>query len=305
MPPASTPAWLQAAFTHIRNPTRSLTMVRSLKYVLAASVLIAIAGLALVVAQSPAGRKPAGTPASKNVRVASAPRTKPAKPAAAAKPVAVSKPAAAPRRPGLAPAPRTVQSVLDSFGIVAARRYRSACTKAGITWPPARLHLLAFKRERKLEVWAAGPTGTFVRIGRHSILAANGGLGPKRIEGDGQVPEGFYDLAELNPNSSMHLSVRIAYPNAEDIANASVPRSQMGGDIYLHGDRLSIGCIAVGDRAIEELFPLVAMVPTGRRRIVIAPFDFRRHPGAAYPKEAAWVHRLYDRIKQHLKGFPA
>lgn len=194
--------------------------------------------------------------------------------------------------------------MVKSIGSIASARYRPVCRKKGIPWPPAKLTLVALKRERLLEVWGAGTSGRYRRLATYKVLAASGGPGPKRREGDRQVPEGFYRLTELNPNSLFHLSIRVDYPNDDDIRNAKVKREEMGGDIYIHGNRVSIGCLALGDRAIEELFPLVAQVPAAERRIIIAPFDFRRRPNARYQKEAAWVHRLYDRIKRSLKAYP-
>lgn len=207
-------------------------------------------------------------------------------------------------RPGLPGRPRTVQQVVDSTASFARRKFEPACKRHGIAWPPARLTLLAFKSEEQLEIWGANVAGSFHRIGTMKILAASGGPGPKRKEGDRMVPEGFYRLSELNPNSLYHLSILIDYPNGDDIANSTLPRGSMGSDIYIHGYNRSDGCLALGDPAIELLFPLVALVPPGARRIIIAPFDFRRKPRAAYPPEAPWVHALYNRIKGELRYFP-
>ncbi|HVZ41195.1 MAG TPA: L,D-transpeptidase family protein [Candidatus Kapabacteria bacterium] len=206
-------------------------------------------------------------------------------------------------RPALPPTPRTVEDVIGPLSPVARARYGAACRRAGVAWPPKRVMLLAFKHERQLEVWGANAAGSYALLYRHRVLAASGGPGPKRREGDEQVPEGFYDITELNPNSQFHLSMRVGYPNADDLAHARVDRTAMGGDIYIHGNHLSIGCLAIGDPGIEELFGLMAQVPRGSRRIVIAPFDFRRHPNAAYPKEAAWVHEMYGRMKKFLAAF--
>src|SRR5688500_705706 len=103
---------------------------------------------------------------------------------------------------------RTVQDVLDRYGAASEARFRPLCEAAGVRWPPARLKLLAFKAERQLEVWASSPEGPSVRLATYPVLAASGGLGPKLRQGDRQVPEGFYRLSELNPNSQFHLSIR-------------------------------------------------------------------------------------------------
>ena len=86
------------------------------------------------------------------------------------------------------------------------------------------------------------------------ILAASGVSGPKR-EGDKQVPEGFYRIELLNPNSRYHLSLRVNYPNADDLERARQDGralSTLGGDIMIHGGSASIGCLALGDPAVGE-----------------------------------------------------
>ncbi|MEO5928504.1 MAG: L,D-transpeptidase family protein [Candidatus Kapaibacterium sp.] len=208
------------------------------------------------------------------------------------------------KRPRFPDPPWTVAKMVDAFGAITRKKFEGPCRAAGIPCPPVRLTFLAFKRERLLEIWGAGEEGAYRKIGGYPILAASGGPGPKRREGDRQVPEGFYDLPELNPNSSLHLSIRIGYPNRDDIANAGIPVNAMGGDIYLHGKAASIGCIAVGDPAIEEIFTLVAQVTAPNRRIIISPVDFRRNPRPALPKEEKWVGDLYGRLSRALEAFP-
>lgn len=131
----------------------------------------------------------------------------------------------------------------------------------------------------------------------------SGGPGPKRRAGDRQVPEGFYEIDGLNPNSLFHLSLRVDYPNAEDRAAATVPVKELGGDIFVHGGAASIGCVALGDDAIEEVFTLVARVPAGRRRILLAPVDLRVNP--APPTDDARVATLYRRLGAELASLRA
>lgn len=173
-----------------------------------------------------------------------------------------------------------------------------------IAWPPKRLRLLALKEEKILEVWAGNASGPLKRLTTYAILAASGEAGPKRREGDLQVPEGHYRLTTLNPQSRFHLSVRVDYPNATDLANAKVERTEMGGDIYLHGKDVSIGCIAIGDEAIERLFALIALVPMGRRDILIAPVDFRRLQGYRLEGEEPWVAAMHERLKVAMRSLP-
>lgn len=172
---------------------------------------------------------------------------------------------------------------------VAALDFNSACARSDIAWPPAKVTLLAFKQEKRLEVWAAGSFGAFSKIGEFPILAASGQLGPKRREGDKQVPEGEYALTKLNPNSNYQLSIFVDYPNADDVAHSKLSRRDMGGMIFVHGKAVSIGCIAIGDEAIEKVYGLCALVPASKRRILICPVDFRSRPGFRMEGEVAWV----------------
>jgi murein L,D-transpeptidase YafK len=165
--------------------------------------------------------------------------------------------------------------------------------------------MLAFKQERQLEVWAANRSGNYARIATYPILGASGSLGPKRAQGDLQVPEGLYRLTDLNPKSVAHLSFRVDYPNAEDRAHALVPPSRLGGDIFVHGHTVSYGCLAMGDPTIETLFCLVARVPAANRRILLCPVDFRQNPAYAdTPREEAWIRDLYQRERKMLTNFP-
>ncbi len=196
---------------------------------------------------------------------------------------------------------RTVSGVVRACGPKSLARFASACKRAGIDYPPRRVYLLAFKGERRLEVWGADASGPYRRLHTYPVLAASGTAGVKRREGDRQVPEGLYRITTLNPNSAFHLSMRVDYPNATDVANSDVPRGRMGGDIYVHGGAASIGCLALGDPAIEELFPLVAQARD--RRILIAPTDLRREK--APQGDAPWVSALYRDLNRALWEFPS
>ena len=201
--------------------------------------------------------------------------------------------------------PRSVSDVLAAYGPATRRRFAGICRDEGVKWPPKRVYLLAFKQERKLEVWAGPATSRpYARLATYDVLGASGGLGPKRREGDLQVPEGVYRLPVLNPNSAYHLSVRVDYPNADDLRNAVVPRERMGGDIYIHGNTGSIGCLAMGDPAIEEIFCLVALANPTERRVLIAPVDFRRNPNGVPTPPEPWVRDLYARLRRTLRAFP-
>ena len=129
--------------------------------------------------------------------------------------------------------------------------------QAGLGYPAASVLLRACKHERTLEVWAAGEPvdGEFRCVGEYPILGAAGILGPKRREGDEQVPEGFYRVTRFNPCSRFHLSLGLDYPNAADQLATTHPAAP-GSDIFIHGGTESRGCLAMGDPAIEEVYLL-------------------------------------------------
>ena len=117
------------------------------------------------------------------------------------------------------------------------------------------------------------------------ILASSGGPGPKRRQGDRQVPEGFYEIDRFNPASLFHLSLGLNYPNASDRILAGGP--DPGGDIFIHGKDVSIGCAPLGDDAIEQLY--LAALDTrarGQARIHVHVFPAHMH-GAAWAAFAA------------------
>lgn len=186
---------------------------------------------------------------------------------------------------------RSVDDVLAKYGAKSDAKFKPLVGKED--YPPERLTLIALKEERRVEVWMETAKGLKF-LTEYPITAASGVPGPKRKEGDLQVPEGFYRLTDLNPNSRYHLSVRIDYPNKDDIARSKIPVSEMGGDIFLHGRAVSIGCIAIGDSAIEELFCLIARAK--RREIWIAPYDFRKRRPPANDE-------LYQRLAKRMASY--
>jgi murein L,D-transpeptidase YafK len=135
-------------------------------------------------------------------------------------------------------------------------RIRDRFAKAHVPYPPPELFLRAFKREALLELWAGPKGGPLIPIHTYPICSASGGLGPKRTM------------------SNFHLSLKVSYPNASDVLRGT--RGRLGGDIYVHGNCVSIGCIAIEDRPIEEVY-LAALDAraAGARRISIHIFPQR------------------------------
>lgn len=183
--------------------------------------------------------------------------------------------------PVLPPQPRTVEQVVAALGGTVGGRLRPAFARAGVAYPPPRLVLVGYKAERRLDVHAPDATGRLRRVLGYPILAASGGPGPKRREGDLQVPEGFYRIESLNPNSRFHLSLRVNYPNAEDTARArdeGRDLATLGGDIMIHGGAASVGCLAMGDPAAEDLFVLAQRTGLENVDLILTPGDFRNEP---------------------------
>ena len=145
--------------------------------------------------------------------------------------------------------------------------------KAAAKSAGGKLRILVFKNERMVELHAPG----WKAPRKYPMTAFSGTLGPKLREGDGQIPEGVYRIEYLNPNSSYYLSLKVSYPNASDRARAKKDgRANLGGDIMIHGKAVTIGCVPVGDDAIEDIFYLASAVGIKNVSVVIAPYDMRK-----------------------------
>jgi murein L,D-transpeptidase YafK len=175
---------------------------------------------------------------------------------------------------------------------------------ANVEYPPRKMALLIFKNERSMELWAQNKKQKWTMIRNFSVLGASGGPGPKLREGDRQVPEGIYHISALNPFSKYDVSMRIDYPNSFDLERAyNDGRKRLGGDIYIHGGSLSIGCIAIGNRLAEELFAMVYHVGVKNVTVVIAPNDLRQAPPVVGDVNPPWVTVLNSHIKRQLADF--
>ena len=136
----------------------------------------------------------------------------------------------------------------------------------------APVYVRIFKLEHELEMWVE-KDGGFVRFATYPICLWSGRLGPKLKEGDRQAPEGFYTVAaeQLNPNSRMHRSFSLGFPNLFDQAHG-----RTGSFLMVHGGCASIGCYAVTDPAVDEIWRLVtAALDKGEGRFPVHVFPFR------------------------------
>lgn len=132
--------------------------------------------------------------------------------------------------------------------------------------------LIAYKNEGILEVYVKAKTAiTYSKFTEYPVCYASGSLGPKQQKGDGQVPEGFYTIDRFNPSSNFYLSLGIDYPNAADKKRS--PFKELGGDIFIHGSCVSIGCLPITDAFIKELYVL-AMFAKGNQQHAIPVYIF-------------------------------
>jgi murein L,D-transpeptidase YafK len=152
---------------------------------------------------------------------------------------------------------------------------KQRATVLKISWPPKKIYLRAIKDEKTLEVWAfKNAKEGFVPWAKHPIAAASGNLGPKRVIGDMQVPEGLYQIAVFNPKSRFHLSLGLNYPNKADRILGD--KENPGSEIYIHGSRVSIGCLAMTDDIIKPIYVLANEVRrAGQKSIPVHIFPSR------------------------------
>ena len=162
---------------------------------------------------------------------------------------------------------RDINEIRARVSPVMAERFASA----GLAWG-APVYLRVFKEERALELWVAD--GARYRLFEtYAICNHSGDLGPKLREGDRQSPEGFYrvDLGALNPNSSYHLSFNLGFPNAFDRA-----QGRTGSFLMIHGACVSVGCYAMTDQGIEDIYLAVeAALNGGQGFVPVHAFPFR------------------------------
>jgi len=126
-----------------------------------------------------------------------------------------------------------------------------------LKWPANYIYIRSFKYDSQMEVWVKNEIkDQFKLFKTYKVCALAGTLGPKRLEGDYQVPEGFYYINEFNPRSQYYLSLGINYPNVSDKLLSDSLRP--GSAIYIHGSCVTVGCIPIMDQQIDELYIIAA-----------------------------------------------
>lgn len=144
----------------------------------------------------------------------------------------------------------------------------------GVNPEKFRIFIRVFKEEQKTEVWISkNAKSKFELLKTYNVARSSGILGPKRAEGDLQVPEGFYHIDRFNPLSSFHLSLGINYPNASD---KILGKEKPGSDIFIHGSDVTVGCVPLTDDKIKEVYALAVQARNGGQKQIevhIFPFE--------------------------------
>ncbi|MEO7757465.1 MAG: murein L,D-transpeptidase family protein [Dokdonella sp.] len=162
------------------------------------------------------------------------------------------------------------------------------------------IFLRIFKHEHELELWVR-KREAYVLFRNYPICTWSGALGPKLRQGDGQSPEGFYSVGrgQLNPTSQFHLAFNLGYPNAYDRAHG-----RSGNFLMVHGNCVSIGCYAMGDAQIDEIYTLLeAALRGGQSRVDVHVFPFRfDHPPNADWRKQPWGD-FWSNLEQGYRAF--
>lgn len=172
-----------------------------------------------------------------------------------------------------------------------------------LTWPARYIYIRSFKYDSQIEVWVKQEMHEkFSLFKTYRVCALAGSLGPKRMQGDYQVPEGFYYVNEFNPKSQYHLSLGLNYPNASDriLSDSLMP----GGDIYIHGSCVTTGCIPVNNEQIEELYILAAHARSEGQDFIpvhIFPIRFNNPRSSEFLRKYVKDFPEYKDLSEELK----
>ncbi len=192
----------------------------------------------------------------------------------------------------------------------------NAFERKRINYPAHEIYLRFFKAANEAELWARNDdTGKFTLIKSYRMCALSGSLGPKRWEGDRMVPEGFYFIDDFNPKSDFYLSLLLNYPNYSDLVKGD--KSKPGGDIYIHGGCVTVGCLPMTDPVIMELYTLCLSAKLAGQLYIpvhIYPIRFDRRGldflgreyGSDTTKQRFWVNLKgeYDYFEKNKRLTP-
>ena len=144
-----------------------------------------------------------------------------------------------------------------------------------ITLNKLNILFIAYKDQDQLEVYAKNKLDSvYKKIHTYEICSRSGNLGPKRKQGDFQVPEGFYHIDRFNPSSNYYLSLGLNYPNQSDKLKST--SDNLGGDIFIHGSCVTIGCLPMTHENIKEIYLLAVHAKNnGQNEIPVYVFPFK------------------------------
>jgi murein L,D-transpeptidase YafK len=176
---------------------------------------------------------------------------------------------------------------------------RQLFTAAKVSYPPRHLLWRVFKRERVLEVWAGAKEGAeLTHVARYTICAASGDLGPKKKDGDSQVPEGYYVLDHFKNSSDYYLAMRVNYPNARDRG-----LRYTGSAIMVHGNCVSIGCLAMGDERIQELWVMASALRVQGKAVHVHIYPARDIAGLISATKDEGLRSFWSNLQLGLTRF--
>jgi murein L,D-transpeptidase YafK len=181
---------------------------------------------------------------------------------------------------------------------------RKQFTDKGMQWPAKFVYIRSFKFDAQVEVWVKNEAKEPYKLFKsYKICQQSGGFGPKRLQGDFQVPEGFYYINEFNPNSNYHLALGLNYPNTSDRILSDSLRP--GGDIYIHGNCVSVGCIPVNDQQIEELYVISSYAKANGEDFIpvhVFPYKYTSRKAAEYFRNNTRNNQVVQKFATQLKS---
>ncbi len=174
----------------------------------------------------------------------------------------------------------------------------------GLQWPAKFVYIRSFKYDAKLEVWVKNSYKDQYKLFKaYKVCLQSGTMGPKRLQGDYQVPEGLYYINEFNPNSNYHLALGLNYPNASDRILSDSLRP--GGDIYIHGSCVSVGCIPLTNNEVEELYVITSYAKNSGQDFIpvhVFPIKYNQAKSFEYLKTAARQNPALEKFAIQLKA---
>lgn len=173
----------------------------------------------------------------------------------------------------------------------------------GLQWPAKFVYIRSFKYDASLEVWVKNAAKDQYKLFKaYKVCMQSGTMGPKRLQGDYQVPEGCYYINEFNPYSNYHLALGLNYPNASDKVLSDSMRP--GGDIYIHGSCVSVGCIPVTDKQIEEIYVITSYAKANGEDFIpvhVFPIRYDKKTSEDYLKATAKTNPAIEKFALQLK----